>query len=56
MLSRLLGLVVASTPTVGSVAPDFVVTDIDGNTVNLGKWVEGGPVVVAFFPKAYTPG
>jgi thioredoxin-dependent peroxiredoxin len=48
--------VLAATPTVGSVAPDFTVKDVDGRELALSKLVEKGPVVVAFYPKAFTPG
>lgn len=44
------------TPRVGDIAPDFVTRDIDGHEVSLGKLVEQGPVLLAFFPKAFTPG
>lgn len=43
-------------PQVGDVAPDFTATDVDGVELNLSKLVEKGPVVLAFFPKAFTPG
>jgi peroxiredoxin len=51
----LMGLL-STTPVVGDVAPDFTVTDVDGNELSLSKLVERGPVVLAFFPKAFTPG
>lgn len=40
----------------GQVAPDFTVKDIDGKEVTLSKLVEQGPVILAFFPKAFTGG
>jgi peroxiredoxin len=43
-------------PRVGDAAPDFTVTDVDGLELSLGKLVDQGPVVLAFFPKAFTPG
>jgi peroxiredoxin len=46
----------ASTPVVGDVAPDFTVKDVDGKELALSKLVERGPVVVAFYPKAFTGG
>lgn len=55
MLSAAL-LVLAATPVVGDVAPDFTVKDVDGKELALSKLVERGPVVVAFYPKAFTPG
>ena len=41
---------------VGEVAPDFTVTDTDGVSWTLSKMVEKGPVVIAFFPKAFPGG
>jgi peroxiredoxin len=46
----------AASPQVGEVAPDFTVTDVDGVELRLSNLVERGPVVLAFFPKAFTPG
>lgn len=46
----------AAMPAVGDVAPDFTVTDVDGVELALSKLTEQGPVVLAFFPKAFTPG
>ena len=40
----------------GDTAPDFDVTDTDGNRLALSALVERGPVILAFFPKAFTPG
>jgi len=45
-----------SSPAVGDTAPDFDVTDTDGNRHKLSEMVEGGAVILAFFPKAFTPG
>ena len=42
--------------SVGEVAPDFTVKDTDGTSWTLSNMVEQGPVVVAFFPKAFTGG
>jgi len=41
---------------VGSVAPDFTATDTDGQMRTLSEMVKKGPVVLAFFPKAFTSG
>ncbi len=49
-------LVMASTPKVGDLAPDFSAKDSDGNTVTLSTMLKDGPVILAFFPKAFTPG
>lgn len=43
-------------PETGSMAPAFELTDIDGDLHVLAKMVKQGPVVLAFFPKAFTPG
>jgi peroxiredoxin Q/BCP len=57
MLAPLVSAFLSSTPAVGDVAPDFTAKDIDGNEVQLSKLVDGGStVVLAFFPKAFTPG
>lgn len=51
-----LSLLLAAAPIVGEVAPDFLAKDIDGRELSLSKLVERGPVVIAFYPKAFTPG
>ena len=40
----------------GDTAPDFTLPDTQGGKVTLSKMLEKGPVIVAFFPKAFTPG
>lgn len=50
------GLLAGDVPKVGDVAPDFTVTDTEGRTWKLSEMVEQGPAVIAFFPKAFTPG
>ena len=52
----LTGLLASATPKVGDVAPDFTVTDTDGQKITLSEAVKEGTVIVAFFPKAFTPG
>jgi peroxiredoxin Q/BCP len=42
--------------SVGSVAPDFEVVDTEGTSLVLSALVDKGPVILAFFPKAFTPG
>ena len=37
-------------------APDFTLTDTDGKQVALHDLVKSGPVILAFFPKAFTGG
>lgn len=56
MLTLILSSVLAAQPAVGDVAPDFTAKDIDGVELTLSSLVERGPVVLAFFPKAFTPG
>lgn len=43
-------------PTTGDIAPDFEARDTDGKVHRLSEMVTHGPVIVAFFPKAFTPG
>ncbi len=56
MLTALTFSLLAAQPAVGDVAPDFTVKDLEGVELTLSSLVERGPVVVAFFPKAFTPG
>jgi len=41
---------------VGDKAPDFTATDTDGESITLSELVATGKVILAFFPKAFTPG
>ena len=41
---------------VGDTAPDFTATAIDGAEHTLSDLVTRGRVILAFFPKAFTPG
>lgn len=50
------GFFSSAVPQAGETAPDFTVTDTDGKTHTLSEMVKKGPVIVAFFPKAFTPG
>lgn len=52
----LVSLLVSAPPKVGDVAPDFTVVDVDGKTHALRDLVKKGPVVLAFYPKAFTSG
>jgi len=45
-----------ATPKVGDIAPDFKAKDTDGKEITLSELVQQGPVLLAFFPKAFTPG
>lgn len=53
LLAALLGAAQIKT---GDKAPDFTLTDTTGQSVTLSKILERGPVVLFFFPKAFTPG
>ncbi len=58
----LLGLVLsplaalAAMPTVGDKAPDFTLSDQNGQPVRLADFRGKSAVVVAFYPMAFTPG
>ena len=57
MVPSLLGaFLLGASPTVGQVAPEVTGTDTDGQSFSLSALVEKGPVILAFFPKAFTPG
>lgn len=56
LLGVLMGILVGASPKVGDVAPDFTAVDTSGVTYHLDELVKHGPVIVAFFPKAFTPG
>jgi len=56
MATFLTGILASASLSVGDAAPDFVVKDIEGKTHELAEMVKHGPVVLAFFPKAFTPG
>jgi len=50
------GFFSGAVPQAGDTAPDFTVTDTDGRKHTLSELVKQGPVILAFFPKAFTPG
>ncbi|MCH7742716.1 MAG: redoxin domain-containing protein [Proteobacteria bacterium] len=54
----LLGLPVSAlpAPVVGDAAPDFELMGSDGKTYSLAQFKGVKPVVIAFFPKAFTGG
>jgi thioredoxin-dependent peroxiredoxin len=41
---------------VGDKAPDFTLPDTSGAPVKLSKLLASGPVILAFYPKAFTSG
>ena len=49
-------LLFTAAPQVGDLAPDFTAVDTEGKSYTLSALVKNGPVIVAFFPKAFTPG
>ncbi len=53
VLAMLLG---SAALKVGDKAPDFTLPDQDGKPVSLSKLLAAGPVILAFYPKAFTPG
>jgi peroxiredoxin Q/BCP len=56
ILPVLAGFLLGATPKVGDVAPDFHLTDTEGHALHLDEMVKSGPVILAFFPKAFTGG
>ncbi|MET0406351.1 MAG: peroxiredoxin [Cystobacter sp.] len=50
------GFLLGAIPQVGEVAPDFTVKDTTGKSYSLTEMVKTGPVILAFFPKAFTGG
>jgi peroxiredoxin Q/BCP len=63
-MAKLLGifaLLIAATASAenlapGAKAPDFVLEGSDGNTYTLSQFVGRRGVVLAWFPKAFSPG
>jgi len=57
MYTTLIAIAVAAgSPRVGTAAPEFAATDTDGKPVVLSELLRIGPVILAFFPKAFTGG
>jgi peroxiredoxin Q/BCP len=55
-MSILAALLGAAPIKAGERAPDFTLPDTEGKPVTLSKLLEKGPVILAFYPKAFTPG
>jgi peroxiredoxin Q/BCP len=55
-LLSLVALLLASAPKVGDAVTDFTATDTEGKAHTLSEVVARRSVVVAFFPRAFTPG
>ena len=53
MLAMVLG---SAALKVGDKAPDFTLNDTDGKPVTLSRLLVTGPVILAFYPKAFTSG
>lgn len=47
---------IASALEVGDKAPDFALQASDGKTYTMSEFIGEKPVVIAFFPKAFTGG
>jgi peroxiredoxin Q/BCP len=56
MTTTILALVLAAGLKAGDKAPDFTLPDTEGKPVTLSKLLEQGPVILAFYPKAFTSG
>jgi peroxiredoxin Q/BCP len=57
MKTALLTFLLGTTPLkVGDPAPDFTLPDQDGKPVALKDLLASGPVILAFYPKAFTSG
>ena len=52
-----LAMLLGATPLkAGDKAPDFTLPDTDGKPVTLSRLLQQGPVILAFYVKAFTPG
>ena len=57
MTIPLLAMLLGTAPLkVGDRAPDFTLPDTEGRPVTLSKLLQDGPVILAFYVKAFTPG
>jgi len=57
MTMPLLALLLGTAPLkVGDRAPDFTLPDTEGKQVRLSNLLASGPVILAFYIKAGTPG
>ncbi len=57
MAIPLLAALLGATPIkIGDKAPDFTLVDTDGRSVTLSRLLRDGPVILYFFPKAFTSG
>ena len=56
ILGILTAIFAGAIPKAGDVAPEFTAVDSDGKSHQLSEMLKRGPVIVAFFPKAFTAG
>ncbi len=56
LVAALAGIAVASTPSVGDLAPDFSLTGSDGKTYALSDYRGKTAIVLAWYPQAFTSG
>jgi peroxiredoxin Q/BCP len=57
MTLPLIAMLLGTAPLkVGDRAPDFTLPDTDGHPVTLSKLLARGPVILAFYVKAFTSG
>jgi thioredoxin-dependent peroxiredoxin len=56
ILTAAMGLFSSATLEVGQTAPDFTAKNTEGVELQLSKLTEKGIVILAFYPKAFTPG
>lgn len=56
ILGMLTGLLFGAAPKAGDLAPEFTAVDTEGKSYTLSQMLKHGPVIVAFFPKAFTSG
>jgi thioredoxin-dependent peroxiredoxin len=56
MTTGLLAVLLGATLKVGDRAPDFTLPDTEGQPVTLSTLLREGPVILAFYPKAFTSG
>ncbi len=56
-MSMLLAMLLGSAAVkVGDKAPEFTLPDTSGSPVTLSQLLAKGPVILAFYVKAFTPG
>ncbi len=56
ILGILTGFLFGTAPKPGDLAPEFTAVDTEGKSYTLSEMLKRGPVIVAFFPKAFTAG